>query len=87
MAREITFKPIISPPNELSSVVPLFVLMILPSHIQLEVRRGTSGPLDRMVQDILDHMRVIVGRHLPVTVIRKMGCHLFQHGSVKFQTI
>ena len=87
MGRAITFNPIISPPNELSGVLSRLVLMILPSHIQLKVGRGTSGPLDRMVQHILDHMRVIVGRQLPVTIIRKRGCHLFQHGSVKFQTI
>ena len=37
-------------------------LSCVRAHIQLKVRGGTSGPLDRMVQDILDHMRVIVQR-------------------------
>ena len=87
MARAKTFNPIISPPNELSSVLPHLVLMIPPRQIQLKVTRGTSGPHDRMVQDILGHMCVIVGRQLPVTIIQKRGCHLFQHGSVKFGTI
>ena len=35
--------------------------VVRTSFIQLKVRQGTLGPLDRMVQDILDHMRVMGG--------------------------
>ena len=85
MARAISLNPLIPPHNELLCVLAGLVLMFLISHIQLKVRRGTSGPPDRMVEDILDHMHVIVGRQLPIAIIRKRGCHFFQHGSLKFQ--
>ena len=62
MARARAFNPIIPSCNEFPRLLPRHVFMILPRQIQLKVRRGTTGPLDRMVQDIFDHMRVIVGR-------------------------